>query len=149
MNQIPNTPRALKLRYPYMFEGAHIGHAFHRGWFRLFSETCRDIDALLGLDKRGFHWAQLKEKFGTASWYFRMDKHAGEEEEALRKRIFERIMEGSSQTAKTCMICSAPGERDDGNEWYLLTLCAHHTKLRKINPDSVREAHLSDDDRVE
>lgn len=149
MNQIPNTPRALKLRYPYMFQGEHIGHSFHRGWFRPFAETCMDIDSLLGADKRGFHWTQLKEKFGSASWYFRMDKYPGEEEEALRKRVFERIMKGSSETTKKCIICGAPGTIDDGDGWYLLALCSHHTDLRKIDPDSVREAHLSNDDHVE
>ena len=44
------------------------------GWRSIFEKLCEDIDALLGLDKRGFHFIQCKEKFGSARWYWGMRK---------------------------------------------------------------------------
>lgn len=61
-----NTPKELQARFPYMFEGDNIGIDIARGWMLGFQKLCEQIDELLGADKRGFHWTQCKEKFGSA-----------------------------------------------------------------------------------
>jgi hypothetical protein len=69
-------PKQLKDRFADMFAGQNIGFSFYRGWFALFENLSHDIDALLGQDKRGFHWVQLKEKFGSARFYWAMKGYA-------------------------------------------------------------------------
>ena len=66
--------RALKARYPYMFVRPHIGQDFYRGWLADFIVACNAIDELLGADKRGFHFRQLKEKYGWARYYWATDQ---------------------------------------------------------------------------
>jgi hypothetical protein len=60
----------LKQRFDYMFYGPHIGLDIYRGWLNDFVAVCEAIDALLGDNKRGFHWKQIKEKYGFARYYF-------------------------------------------------------------------------------
>jgi len=57
-------PEQLISALPYQFAG-DIGIEFYRGWMGIFSRLCFAIDEALGDDKRGFHWTQVKEKFGS------------------------------------------------------------------------------------
>ena len=125
----PITPKELKARYPYQFFGPHIELSFYKGWMSLFVQLCADIDAELGPNKRSFHWRQLKEKFGSARWYSRMDLLLvpGEHEEdqthlsiaevndrvrrladpeglALRERIQALRREAEACTQTTCIV---------------------------------------------
>ena len=50
----------LKERFSYMFAGPHAGIDIYRGWLADFASACEQIDALLGDDKRGFHFTQCK-----------------------------------------------------------------------------------------
>lgn len=70
---LTTTPRQLKSRYPYMFNGQNIGISIARGWMPLFEQLCKDIDELLGDDKQGFHFIQCKEKYGSARFYWSME----------------------------------------------------------------------------
>ncbi|MFZ4479088.1 MAG: HAD domain-containing protein [Rhodoferax sp.] len=63
------TPNQLNRRYPYMFSGENVGISIPRGWTAIFEALCIDIDQTLGTDKRGFHFTQCKERFGSARWY--------------------------------------------------------------------------------
>lgn len=51
---------ALKARFSYMFDSPSSGIDIYRGWLADFASACEQIDALLGDDKRGFHFTQCK-----------------------------------------------------------------------------------------
>jgi hypothetical protein len=141
------TPRQLKARFPYQFAGANIGFAFHRGWMPLFIRLCEDVDALLGENKGGFHWVQLKEKFGSARWYWQMDGGVnvridviGDEgvasiskagsQEALWQRLGELIHQAEAQTQSRCIACGEPGKQNRDEPW-VLVLCDEHARQRR------------------
>jgi hypothetical protein len=151
-------PKQLKARFPYMFEGEHIGLLFCRGWFPLFTKLCEDIDTLLGPDKRGFHWVQLKEKFGSARFYWEMEGHepnlhidfisATQVLTAVRRSrssdadeatdtwrsvpdfIDELVREATAATRTMCIVCGRPGRVNQDQPWTLV-LCDEHAEQRR------------------
>jgi hypothetical protein len=66
-------PRDLETRLPYMFQGNHLGIGICKGWYPIFSKLCQEIDLVMGDNKQGFHWVQVKEKFGAARFYWELD----------------------------------------------------------------------------
>lgn len=146
------TPRELKARYPYQFVGPHIGLSFYKGWMPVFAQLCADIDALLGPNKRGFHWVQLKEKFGCARWYLEMEplvepdedptflsmaearerfeRLADPQERALQRRIYELKREAEVRTQTACIVCGDLAEVDRGTGHFLV-LCPEHARQRR------------------
>jgi len=121
----------------------------------LLAQLCADIDAELGPNKRSFHWCQLKEKFGSARWYSRMDPLLvpGEDEEdqthlsiaevndrvrrlanpdelALRERIQALRREAEARTQTTCIVCGEAGEVDRGTGYHLV-VCPEHARQRR------------------
>lgn len=152
------TPKELKSRYPYMFNGNNIGISFSKGWFKTFAQLCKDIDALLGEDKQGFHFSQVKEKFGTIRIYWGLSKMDGptridvqtpdgvmsfindpaarvkdETRQELMREIQRLISEAEEKTTELCVVCGARGEMDRGTGYYLV-LCPRHIAQRKKNP---------------
>jgi hypothetical protein len=121
-----NNPKALKARYPYQFAGEQISMSYARGWFHLFSHLCADIDEALGEDKRGFHWTQVKEKFGAARLYFKLAPGVSDEEPELVQRLLslKNAVEASSQ--KTCVACGRPGRIYPDMGWMLAVCDLHH-----------------------
>ena len=67
-----NQQKKLMQRFPYMFSGPNLGISIAKGWIPVVTKLCEDIDALLGGDKQGFVWVQIKEKFGSGRFYFRL-----------------------------------------------------------------------------
>jgi hypothetical protein len=149
------TPKELKARYPYQLAGPHIGLSFYRGWMPVFAQLCADIDAQLGPNKRGFHWVQMKEKFGSARWYFEMDlllepNEAAEDlthlsiaqvnerferlvnpqELALHERIRSLRREAHARTQTACIVCGELAEVDRSTGPYLV-LCPEHARQRR------------------
>jgi len=139
----PKTPAELKARYPYQFNNPKsLGISFARGWFKGFAELCAEIDALLGDDKRGFVWAQVKEKFGSASFHFDMVGRSGKNVKIARQ-IQDLVFQAANRTAKQCIVCGAPGEmRNEGG--YVLCLCDAHKAVR-----DARLFYLEDDQAVD
>jgi len=125
----PKTPAELKARYPYQFNNPKsLGISFARGWFKGFAELCAEIDAILCVDKRGFVWAQVKEKFGSARFHFDIVGRSGKNVKIARQ-IQELVFQAANRTAKQCIVCGAPGEmRNDGG--YVLCLCDAHVAVR-------------------
>jgi hypothetical protein len=150
-----NTPKQLKQRFAYMFEGDNIGISIPKGWMPEFAKLCEQIDELLGQDKCGFHWTQCKEKFGSARWYWTMQ---GERKQALRidiisgmqavsttlkstkptqsepsleDQIGELIGKAESKTQQDCIVCGEGGKLDQ-QEGYVLVLCAEHSRQRQL-----------------
>ena len=147
------TPKQLQARYPYMFAGPNIGISISRGWMPIFEQLCEDIDALLGPDKRGFHFTQCKEKFGSARWYWAMkgvkrsiqvsviDKlggvtRLGEPDEndkppgSVAARVEVLINAATLKTSHACIVCGEPakGNRHDG---WVMNLCDLHAHQRR------------------
>lgn len=139
----PKTPAELKARFPYQFDNPKsLGISFARGWFKGFAELCAEIDALLGDDKRGFVWAQVKEKFGSARFHFDIIGRTGKNV-AVARKIQALALEAANRTAKQCIVCSAPGEmRNEGG--YVLCLCDAHKAVR-----DARFLYLEDDQAVD
>jgi len=142
----------IKNRYPYQFEGKNIGLSVAKGWLPEFAALCQRVDDLLGQNKRGFHWVQLKEKFGRARYYWsikgkkdsvRVDLFspkkvvsyetspagAKNQLQALFDQLSAVIDAAEAHTRDHCIVCGAPGKMDQ-HEGYLLVLCDTHQKLR-------------------
>jgi hypothetical protein len=141
-------PKQLKARFPCMFEGENIGFSFARGWQPVFEKLCEDVDALLGEDKRGFHWTQVKEKFGYARFYWSMkgqalrlhlsvDTAAGVDEfaprpvDGLTSQIDALVREATATTQSRCIVCGHAGAPDIYAS-YVLVLCEHHAKQHRL-----------------
>lgn len=103
------TPKELIARYPYQFAGEQISMSFARGWFSLFAKLCADIDQVLGDDKRGFHWRQVKEKFGQLRVYYQLDEEVPENEPLLANRLRDLKFAAEVASAKVCTVCGRPG----------------------------------------
>jgi hypothetical protein len=124
-----NNPKELKARYPYQFAGEQISMSYSRGWFHLFSHLCADIDEALGDEKRGFHWTQVKEKFGSARLYFSLPEEVREREPELMEQLMALKCATEAATQKRCAACGRPGWIDRSADW-LLPLCEKHHQAR-------------------
>ena len=60
------TSNELKARFQYMFAGPNIGLDMYDGWTPILAQACAEIDAILSPQKQGFHFSQVKEKYGSA-----------------------------------------------------------------------------------
>lgn len=88
------------------------------GWFGLLYRLSAKLEKLileLPEDQRQHACAtQVKEKFGTLSFYFG----------AATEEMYDAISEAESESARTCEICGDPG-RTRSTGW-ILTLCDKH-----------------------
>lgn len=149
---IMKTLKEIKKIYPYQFERKNLGLSIAKGWLPEFGELCKNIDVLLGENKRDFHWVQLKEKFGSARYYFsikgkkdsvRVDLLSPKkvvsfetsplgskgQPQALFDQLTELISAAEARTHDHCIVCGAPGKIDQ-QEGYVLVLCDLHAKHR-------------------
>lgn len=150
------TPAELKAKYPYMFSKEILGVSLTHGWIDLFARLCDDVDALLGQQKHRFYWTQVKEKFGSARFYWRFGRYepqvnldilgpgaivnvkvpsvrrqrAENSDDALMQQISELVNEAERKTRQTCIACGEPGQIDS-TRGYLLVLCEEHRQQRK------------------
>lgn len=134
---------AVKARHPYMFVEPHHGQDFYRGWIADLIVACDAIDHLLGNDKKGFHFCQIKEKFGSARYYWSTD-HVKPTRLSLtiNKGVFERqfglenaneveqqisqiLMAIENSSRRKCIVCSEPAEARLFGGWLLIT-CDQH-----------------------
>lgn len=156
--QQPLSLKDLQSRYPYQFSDPELGIAMAKGWVVVFAQLCADVDHVLGQDKRGFHWSQVKEKFGSARFYFRF---AGRKpdlrldiqmpggvlsqvvpfERQIRTdqdRSFEQVnaeirrlaMQAEMATRHVCLVCGKEGSQDV-DVGYALVLCPEHQAQRR------------------
>lgn len=99
---------------------------------------------MLSADKRGFHWMQLKEKFGSARWYWKMDVPRDEAERSLKMRASEHVGAAVDRTLTMCIVCGEAGKVDAHGGWHLV-LCPHHKQMRRVDRESMRAAAMTDD----
>jgi hypothetical protein len=138
---------ALARRFPYMFDKPHIGFDFYRGWQSILSGVCVALDDLfkaeVGHDYDGFAWRQIKEKFGTARFYYRLTKPEVEPSriillehsqrarrtladwDALSDAVDELVSAGEVATQTACMACGEKADQGSGRGW-ITTLCDKH-----------------------
>lgn len=142
------TPAALQAHFPYMFplEGDENRRAYilFRGWLPTLVDVCQKIDALLGANKRGFHWTRLREKYGAPSFAYGMDGKARVAmdyplpssvkpvecqteggNDAVALQINELVLQVELKLRCTCIVCGAASEiNNDRGPW--ASLCAEH-----------------------
>ncbi len=157
------TLKEIIILYPYQFAGKNIGLSIANGWLLEFATLCKDIDDLLGENKRGFHWVQLKEKFGSARYYWEM-KHVKtpvavdlvtsdgivkyvnkpkvkgnsanykHKEKELVEELNRLITAASDRTLESCIVCGKDG-KPDNLDYYTLVLCTEHKRARRAGED--------------
>lgn len=156
-SQHPASLKELQALYPYQFSNpADVDVA--KGWMPIFAKLCADVDQTLGQDKLGFHWSQIKEKFGSARFYYSFGRRKSgtrldiwtpqgvlsQEISPKRKvrtekdRSFQDISRAILQltdaaqvaTKNVCLACGAPGS-PDVDIGYLLVLCPEHQARRR------------------
>ncbi|MDM0001254.1 hypothetical protein QTI24_21790 [Variovorax sp. J22P240] len=140
----------LQARFAYMFQGESISLEFHEGWLPIFREACEQIDDVLGENKRGFHWVQVKEKYGSARFYYHLgtsrrlvvdfvDGQGGhaliktrtKEGDSAADRIDAIVDHAEARTYTTCMVCGAAAQTEPYDGYYL-TVCAAHAPARRF-----------------
>jgi len=136
-------PKELKARYPYQFAEPQISMSFSRGWFSLFAQLCADIDQELGDDKRGFHWVQVKEKFGQAQIYFDWDADVAEREPDLAQKLMALKMNSEKDSSHACALCGQPGSIEMKPGWRL-ALCPTHRE--QANAGTLPSIWFSEDE---
>jgi hypothetical protein len=128
----------------------------------MFAELCAEIDRQLGDDKQGFFWRQVKEKFGSARFYYQFGKtqqpmridiiapdgvmcfkaedkprKAKSEREELQRKVGAMINKAEAMTNRMCIICGKEAEEKDATGGYMLVLCEHHIQQRHSNPNGL------------
>lgn len=135
-------------RYSYQFPRDETEwYDFIRGWYPDFVRLCEEIDVLLGEDKRQFRWLQLKEKWGTARYYYAMHRHQDHyldlqspegavtivsnsvSDDPVKIEIRRLVRAAQDDTSSICMVCGEMGELDRSEPYYV-TLCAQHARTR-------------------
>lgn len=95
-------------RYTCMAWGLEVGN----GWQEILEELS---EAISKIDPEGKVKAeQVKEKFGTLSFYFSST-------EDLREQVWALVRAAEEKSAVTCEKCGAPGKRRGGG--WIKTLC--------------------------
>lgn len=168
--ELPRSLKDLKALFPYQLEDTPLGICLAKSWMPIFAQLCVDVDQILGEDKRGFHWSQVKEKFGSARFYFafagrkpdmRLDvvTPKGVTSSTLRPKrqirtdqdkdfaqistqVAELAAQAEAKTRKTCLACGAIGAPDVQGS-YMLVLCPEHVEARR--KDQLSEIWLSDE----
>lgn len=128
-----NSPKELKAQCPYMFSENNLGFGFTHGWFPSFAKLCTDIDSLLGENKQGFHWIQLKEKFGTARYRWGLARKPIAAKSLISASIRKLVDAAESETQDTCIYCGKPGTIQNF-QGYLLVECEEHRRLTELGP---------------
>lgn len=129
------SPKELAQCFPYQFAEPHRGLSISRGWFDLFAQLCADIDELLGERQHGFHWTQVKEKFGSARFYWGFHKAEGIPDEAtaqLLTQIAKLVDDATEKTKEACIACGQPGSPHK-DAFYVLVLCQRHIEQREMD----------------
>lgn len=137
----------LKQRFSYMFEVRGLGFDFYRGWLPDFIKACEAIDAVLGDDKRGFYFSQIKEKYGGARYYFRTDGvrpirlsiHDGKgvrelttgiEGHDIEQQIAKILNDAEKKSMTTCSVCGVPATIQNCHGW-ALCVCEKHAPEKR------------------
>lgn len=132
----------LRARYPYQFSGHWLEIEVAKGWMPLFAQLCEDVDQALGANTYGFYWRQIKEKFGSARFYYRFgerepvpsdyrpDRDHSRNYQQVDMAVCDLTEQAEDATLSACLACGKPGSRDSTGG-YLLVLCPEHKVQRR------------------
>ncbi len=140
-------PRA---RFPYMFDGPHVGLVLYRGWVPILVRACEKIDQIVVLRGLKFHWVCLREENGTGWFFYSLNDRSrflvdiggssrralvhvnSEVPTTLTRRIDAIVCEAERLASEACLVCGARCTRARyfGQE---LPLCSRHC------PDQMNE----------
>lgn len=141
-NQEPTSLKELRARYPYQFSGPYLEIEVAKGWMPLFAQLCADVDEALGADTYGFYWSQIKEKFGSARFYYRFgerepvpsdyrpDRDHSRNYQQVVMEVLNLTDKAEEATLAACLACGKAGSRDSTGG-YLLVLCPEHRGQRR------------------
>jgi hypothetical protein len=138
----------VRSRHPYMFLRSHIPYlSFYAGWVPAFSQLCSAIDAVLGDDKREFHWRFAEERNGGARYGYNIDgqrvvipdeivshpdffdEPGPDDREA--HQIYRLVKDARDATERQCIVCGTRA-RLSGLKGVVAPLCAAHMDDRVI-----------------
>ena len=134
---------SLRTRYPYMFQGQHVGLTIFRGWSPILARACEQIDGMLVPERLGFHWVQLRSDQGAGFFLYLLGENRhfvvdlnGKTRRAMMVAAYDVandltiaidqvVIEAERVAGTACMVCGARAEPTlhFGQE---LTLCACH-----------------------
>ena len=166
-----NPIHALEQRFAYQFKD-NIGIDIARGWADGFVKLCEAIDAETASDPTGqhygFHWRQVKEKFGTARLYYRMDgtrptlrvdaiDAGGNVTPLYRSSEPDRSSGATPQGTvaalieaaelwmqRVCIVCGRTPAALDKTGGCILNLCEHHAQQRNADRNSLESPGFED-----
>jgi len=152
-NQIDPDLQRIIDAHPLLFRGKApaVPSYVSTGWYDLIDKLCTDIEAALGPEAcAAFEVRQIKEKFGTLRFYYRLgeseDLHIDVMSEAGRQhfvrrlsveadddqdvmRVRELVNAACSESESLCEECGAVAELRNTGGWYT-TLCDQHLAER-------------------
>ena len=138
-------------RFQYMFPLTGLerrrAYVFFRGWLPTFALMCKQIDCILGEDKRDFAWTRIREKFGGPSLSYEMRGQARhaihahrptevrriacaaiESFEPIAVAIQETVLKAELELRDRCIICGTESTITNAQgPW--ASLCALHRSL--------------------
>jgi hypothetical protein len=101
-----------------MFPPSASGFVFYRGWLPITVRVCEEIDALLGNDKARFCWTQIKEKLGSARYYYDLRGNGAPEVDVhtpdmptTAMKIASIVAAATDESLTTCQVCGAAAKR--------------------------------------
>ena len=113
------------------------------------------------MDKRGFHWAQLKEKFGVPRWYYQFAPgHGGAEvvfdlvseagvltfqsakppHDDVQGQVRTLKSASEREAGKLCLACGEPGDVGGQEFGWLLCLCPVHSQERQRMGEEIAQS---------
>ena len=97
------------------------------GWKSLVLQLLADIDALIVGPPARLRLLQMKEKFGSLRFYYRLDGvHA-----ATEVKIADMVRRSEEASRRTCLKCGDPGSVRDLDGWIVPT-CDDHAERRRL-----------------
>ena len=97
------------------------------GWQPLVRRLLRSIDtALTEPEAQEFQVLQVKEKWGTLSFYFRSSERVRDQVDAL-------VDKASQESATVCMRCAKPAKLGNNGGW-MAVLCEEHQRPPSNSP---------------
>lgn len=139
--------------HPLLFRGQHpvVMSDLPAGWYDLVDRLCSDIESVVGPKAcRRIEVKQIKEKFGTLSFYFSFDRRSDlhvdvlsqegvqhaviqsrpSDPEAFEAQIRELVDAAQKASAETCKVCGSPARLGNVGGW-VTTLCDVHLASRR------------------
>ena len=148
--------RSLVERYPWLFSGQHLGHDIMPGWLGLVEQLCGDIDRMVPADLKrddgtGFHFSQIKEKWGALRVYWGLGEAGGEPATidvaspgplnsvriwaapaaAWSEKVNAAVQAAEEKSATICLFCGAPGHIRNSDGWFNAS-CGRHARAQML-----------------